>query len=364
MDELVADQVRLGGRAPAKEFFEQGFVEVFERIRTRHDKSVPMTVYYAFRQVDAVAEGTASTGWETMLGALIQTGWLITGTWPIRTEQAGGLRALGRNALASSVVVVCRPREASAEATDVRGFVDALRTELPEALRRLQQGAIAPVDLPQAAVGPGIRVFSRYRKVLEDDGSGMSVRSALARINEVLDQVLNEQEGDFDADTRFALAWYRQYGYATGQFGEADNMARARNTAVDRLARGGILTSAAGKVALIAAADLPARYDVLSDERTSAWEVLHHLIAILDRDGLPAAAAFLLDVQARPDAAVDVELVRELAFLLFSIAEKNGWTQPALAFNTVVTAWPDVLQAGRSARSDNGDPAAFEFEED
>ena len=208
-------------------------------------------------------------------------------------------------------------------------------------------------------------VFSRYAKVIENDGTTMTVRSALARINEILDQVLNEQEGDFDAATRFAIAWYRQHGYATGKFGVADDLARARNTAVETMVRDGILTSAAGKVTLLSPAAMPEDYDVLDDDRVGVWEVLHHLIAILERDGLPVAGAFLASAQERPDGAIDTELVKELAFLLFSIAEKNGWTQDALAFNTVATAWPDdrpsvALDAGDGP----GEQAAFEFEED
>jgi len=191
----------------------------------------------------------------------------------------------------------------------------------------------------------------------------MTVRSALARINEILDQVLNEQEGDFDAATRFAIAWYRQHGYTTGKFGVADDLARARNTAVATMVRDGILTSTAGKVALLSPPALPQDYDVLADDRVGAWEVLHHLIAFLERDGLPAAGAFLASAQARPDGAIDVELVKELAFLLFSIAEKNGWTQDALAFNTVATAWPDIVQAARSVQTDTAEQSAFEFEQ-
>ena len=207
-------------------------------------------------------------------------------------------------------------------------------------------------------------VFSRYAKVIENDGTTMTVRSALARINEILDEVLNEQEGDFDPATRFAIAWYRQHGYSTGNFGVADGLARARNTAVETLVRDGILTSAAGKVTLLAPARLPDDYDILDDDRVGVWEALHHLIAILDRDGLQAAGTFLARALERPDGAVDFELIKELAFLLFSIAEKNGWTQDALAFNTVATAWPEIVQAARMTQDRPGEQAAFAFEED
>lgn len=365
-EELVADHQRWGGKARAKEVFEAGFERVFTSLHSAHTADAPMAVYYAFRQSDTSSDGAASTGWETLLEAMIRAGWTIDGTWPMRTEQAGGLRALGRNALASSVVVVCRRREDGHGTTDRRGLIDALHAELPAALRELQQGHIAPVDLPQAAIGPGMSVFSRYGAVLEPDGSKMTVRSALARINEILDEVLNEQEGDFDATTRFAIAWYRQYGYGMGKFGDADNLARARNTSVDTLDRDEILTSRAGKVQLIKPADLEWDYDVLADDHTSAWEALHHTIKVLERDGIAPAGDFLREATGRPDGAVDLDLVKELAFLLFSLAEKNGWTKDALSFNALATSWPDIVHAMKRAEgSGPGDTQdALDFEGD
>jgi putative DNA methylase len=347
----------------ARDFFEAGFRNVFARARERALTDFPITVYYAFKQSDASEDGTASAGWETLLDGMIRSGWAITATWPMRSELTNRMLSQRKNALASSVVLALRPRPDDAPTTDRRGLIAALHSELPDALRTLQQGAIAPVDLAQAAIGPGMTVFSRHAKVIENDGSTMTVRSALARINEILDEVLNEQEGDFDSSTRFAIAWYRGHGYATGKFGVADDLARARNTAVDTMARDGIVRSAAGKVKLLSPADMPEDYDVVSDDRVSHWEVLHHLIARLGGDGLPAAGAFLAEVEARPYGAIDSELVKELAFLLFSIAEKNGWTQDALAFNTVATAWPDIVEAARSAPSDTGEQAAFDLEE-
>jgi putative DNA methylase len=363
-EELVANPYRHDGSDGAKEFFEDGFRRVFARAREAALPDFPITVYYAFKQSDAGDDGTSSTGWETLLDGMIRSGWAITATWPVRSEASNRMLSHGTNALASSIVLALRPRPGDAPTTDRRGLIAALHDELPDALRRLQQGTIAPVDLPQAAIGPGMAVFSRYAKVIENDGTTMTVRSALARINEILDQVLNEQEGDFDAATRFAIAWYRQHGYATGKFGVADDLARARNTAVETLVRDGILTSAAGKVTLLSPVAMPEGYDVLADDRVGAWEVLHHLIALLERDGLPAAGGFLANTQERPDGAIDTELVKELAFLLFSVAEKNGWTQDALAFNTVATAWPDVVQAARSLQPSSGDQAAFDFTEE
>lgn len=363
-EELVANPYRHHGKIGAKRFFEDGFRRVFARARESALDDYPITVYYAFRQSDSGDDGTASTGWETLLDGMIRAGWTITATWPMRSERGGRMLAVGTNALASSILLALRPRPDDAPTTDRRGLIAALHDELPEALRKLQQGTIAPVDLPQAAIGPGMAVFSRYAKVIENDGATMTVRSALARINEILDEVLNEQEGDFDPSTRFAIAWYRQQGYATGNFGAADDLARARNTAVETMALDGILTSAAGKVTLLAPSKMPEKYDVVTDDRVGVWEVLHHLIALLQREGLLAAGAFLANVRERPDGAIDVELVKELAFLLFSIAEKNGRTQDALAFNTVATAWPDIVQASRSTHPAAGEQKAFDFEED
>jgi putative DNA methylase len=364
VEELVANPYRHGGKDGARKFFEHGFRSVFARARESALPDFPVTVYYAFKQSESSLDGSASTGWETLLEGMIRSGWAITATWPVRTELSGRLISNNTNALASSIVLSLRPRPEDAPTTDRRGLIAALHNELPEALRKLRQGRIAAVDMPQAAIGPGMAVFSRYAKVIENDGTMMTVRSALARINEILDQVLNEQEGDFDASTRFAIAWYRGHGYATGKFGVADDLARARNTAVETMVRDGILTSAAGKVTLLSPAKMPQGYDVLADDRVGAWEVLHHLIAFLERDGLPVTGAFLASAQERPDGAIDVELVKELAFLLFSIAEKNGWTQDALAFNTVATAWPDIVHAARSTRTGSGEQAAFDFVED
>ena len=361
-EELVANPYRHDGREGAKQFFEDGFRRVFARARESALADYPITVYYAFKQSDGGDDGVASTGWETILTAIIDAGWAITATWPVRSERAGRMRDVGSNALASSIVLALRPRPEEAPTTDRRGLITALHDELPDALRKLQQGAIAPVDLPQAAIGPGMAVFSRYAKVIENDGTTMTVRSALARINEILDQVLNEQEGDFDAATRFGIAWYRQHGYATGKFGVADDLARARNTAVETLVRDGILASAAGDVTLLSPAAMPEEYDVLEDDRVGIWEALHHLIAILERGGVQVAGAFLARAQERPDGAVDYELVKELAFLLFSIAEKKGWTKDALAFNTVATAWPEIVQASRMTQDGAGAQATFEFE--
>ena len=363
-DELVANPYRHDGKDGARQFFEDGFRSVFARARQSARAEFPITVWYAFKQSETDASGEASTGWETLLEGMIRSGWTITSTWPNRSELGNRMIASGNNALASSIVLSLRPRPEDAPTTDRRRFISALEAELPDALRKLQQGQIAPVDLPQAAIGPGMAVFSRYSAVLEPDGSAMSVRSALARINEILDQVLNEQEGDFDLTTRFSIAWYRQHGYASGRYGDAELLANARGVAVQSLDRDGVLISRAGTVQLIRPANLGVGYDPLGDAHISTWEVLHHLIRVLEADGITPAGDLLREALARPDAAIDPDLVKELAHLLFRIAEANRWTKDALSFNTLVTSWPEILEVARAARQRGAAQAALDFTED
>lgn len=363
-EELVANPYRHGGKKGAEDFFESGFRQVFANARRAATSQFPITVYYAFKQSESDDSGEASTGWETLLEGMIRSGWEITSTWPLRSERGGRMISVGTNALASSILLSLRPREDGSPTTDRRGLIAALEAELPDALRKLQQGQIAPVDLPQAAIGPGMAVFSRYSAVLEPDGKKMTVRSALTRINEILDQVLNEQEGDFDTTSRFAIAWYRQHGYGVGKFGDADNLARARNTSVDVMDRDEILTSRAGSVQLIKPADLGRDYDVSSDPYTSNWEALHHLIKVLAQDGIAPAGGFLQAALSRQDGAVDADLVKELAHLLFRIAEGNGWTKDALSFNNLVTSWPEVLDTARAEKRPTSAQGGLDFEDD
>ncbi|MGD8201368.1 DUF1156 domain-containing protein [Ornithinimicrobium sp. W1679] len=362
-EELVANAYRQPGKTAAKEFFEKGFYDVFRNARRGAETDSLMTVYYAFKQSETTEGGESSSGWQTLLDGMIRGGWSITATWPLRSERGGRMVAIGTNALASSIVLALRPRPNDAPKTDRRGYIAALQSELPEALRNLQQGAIAPVDLPQAAIGPGMAVFSRYSSVLEPDGSPMSVRSALERINEILDQVLAEQETDFDATTRFAIAWYRQHGYGTGKYGDADNLARARNTAVDALERYGILTSRAGNVTLLRPSDLVEGYDVVDDPAVSTWEVLHHLLRALDDRGIDGAGRFLAEALSRPSGEVEGDLIKELGHLLFRVAEKQGWTKDAIAFNSVVTSWPDISAATEIRPGATQSTFAFEEED-
>ncbi|WP_072804380.1 DUF1156 domain-containing protein [Rhodococcoides yunnanense] len=340
LEELVANSFRHDGPDGARKFFEDGFRDVFRNARVNANNEFPITVYYAFKQQDSSAFGQASTGWETLLEGMIRSGWQITATWPMRSELGNRLLARGTNALASSIVLACRPRPEGAPRTDRRGFIQALKAELPQKLHELQQGAIAPVDVPQAVIGPGMAVFSRYSAVLEDDGSKMTVRTALQRINAILDEVLTELENDFDKETRFALTWFRQTGFDTGRFGDAESVANARGVNLDALQRAGILTTGGGKVALIAPADMPADYDPSTDTSISQWEVVMHLTRVLADGGVPAAATLL----GRVPRGVDWDLCKELASLLFKLAEDKKKTKLAVDFNNLGAAWNDIAR--------------------
>lgn len=346
-EELVANPYRHGGKQGAQTFFEEGFREVFRKARESALPEFPITVYYAFKQSENTEGEEASTGWETLLEGMIGSGWTITATWPVRSEASNRMLSAGTNALASSIVLALRPRPGDARRTDRRRFIAALKDELPRALRELQQGAIAPVDLPQAAIGPGMAVFSRYSAVLEDDGSMMSVRAALARINEVLDAVLVDQEGDFDPDTRFAIAWFRTFGFNPGPYGDADNIARARNASIEHLDRAGILSSRAGKVTLLSPEKLDEDYDPSTDPLISTWEVVMHLTRVLAADGIPAASALL----ARVPASIERDLCKELAFLMFSVSETRKQTKLAVEFNALGTAWNEIAAGASTAAS-------------
>ncbi len=357
-DELVADPFRRGGEELAGSFFEDGFTRVFRNIRSAVEATFPTTVFYAFKQAETDSKGTASTGWEVLLGGMISHGWQVTATWPVRTEMATRMRGFDSNALASSVVLTLRPRSSSSEAINRRSFLTAMRAELPKALLELQQGSIAPVDLAQAAIGPGMRVFSRYSKVVEADGSDMTVRTALALINQTLDEVLAQQEGDFDADTRFCLKWFQQFAFTEGDSGQADVLARATNTSVPGLVRGGVFRAVAGKAQLLGPADLEAAWDPVRDVRVSVWEVVVRLAKALNEDG-PAAATVLMEGAAH---RVDLDTAKELSYLLYSICERKGWAPVGLLFNGLGTSWNDLESAARSMGGRVvGDQATLDF---
>jgi putative DNA methylase len=344
-EELIAEPFRHGGKDKARVFFEQGMRDVFGRIREVSDPRFPTTIYYAFKQaegeeaVDDAPEtnvaSRSSTGWETFLQGLIDAAWQIDGTWPIRTERPGRLRDQLSNALASSIVLVCRVRPREAGVASRRDFLAALRRELPQALRNLQKGNIAPVDLAQAAIGPGMAVFSRYARVLEADGSPMGVRTALALINQSLDEVLAEQEGEFDADTRWALAWFDQNGFDEGAYGVAETLCTAKNTSVQGMKDAGILIAKGGKVRLKRKEELDADWDPATDERLTVWEATHHLIRSLD-GGEQVAAALLRKLGAM------AEVARDLSYRLYTVCERRKWAQDAIGYNALVLSWPDL----------------------
>jgi len=345
--ELVADPFRSGGdKATAEHRFEGGFERAFDNLRKSADPSYPMTVFYAFKQAEHDDGGTASTGWETMLAGMLNVGLSITATWPMRTERIGRPRDNKSNALASSIVLACRPRSETAGITDRRGFLAALHAELPKALRELQQGNIAPVDLAQAAIGPGIAVFSRYAKVVEPTGETMPVRSALTLINQVLDEVLAEQEGEFDGDTRFAIKWFEQYGFDEAGYDPAEGLARATNVSVKGLEEAGILVARAGRVRLLRRAELAADWDPTTDERMPVWEVTQQLVKALWDDGSESGAAELV----RRLGGLG-EAARDLAYRLYAICERRGWAEDALGFNALVTSWPEILRRAGSPGS-------------
>ena len=347
--ELVATPYRFGGnRRQAQAFFEQGLGSAFRRMREEGAHDYPVTIYYAFKQAEADIESDvgkmASTGWETMLSGLLTAGFAITGTWPMRSELSNRPVASGTNALASSVVLVCRPRDTTAPLSSRREFLSALKAELPDALRHLQHGNIAPVDLAQASIGPGMAIFSRYSKVMEADGTPMSVRTALGLINQALDDVVAEQEGEFDADTRWAIAWFQETGMEAGDFGRAELLSKAKVTSIQGMVEAGILEARAGKVRLLRRDELDEAWDPVTDERLTVWEMAQHLIHRLD-DGEVVAAALARRLGAT------AEVARDLAYRLYLICERKKWAQEALAYNALVVAWPQIKRLAASEPS-------------
>jgi putative DNA methylase len=339
--ELIAEPARQGSWDAAADFFEAGLRRSFTNMLAAQDERFPMTVFYAFKQeevADGDGGGHVSTGWETMLQGLLDSGAMITGTWPIRTERSGGLRDVGRAALASSIVLVCRRRPADAPLATRREFLSALKAELPDALLRLQHGNIAPVDLAQASIGPGMAIFSRYAKVVEADGRTMRVRSALTLINQVLDEILTAQEGDFDTETRWALAWFEEQGLEAGPFGKAETLSKAKNTAVNALVHAGILEASGNRVRLLARDELSATWDPATDDRLTVWEVTQHLIETLLSRGEGEAAGLLRRVGGLGETA------RELAYRLYMLCDRKKWASEALAYNALVVAWPEIAR--------------------
>jgi putative DNA methylase len=360
--ELTASASRFDGdKTKAKVHFESGFKETFAQLRKRLDQRFPLTVYYAFKQED---EGGVSdtdtenngidltTGWETLLDALISSGFTITATWPVRASQAWRMVAMNTNALASYIVLACRPRASEAPRVGRNAFVAELKRELPPALHHLQQGNVAPVDFAQAAIGPGMAVFSRYAAVLESSGKPMSVRTVLGIINGMKDELLGESVEDLDKDTRWAVQWFGEDGFEWGDSGKANLLANAQATSLTGLVADGILEVKGSNVRLIAPESLQADWDPEMDKRLTVWEMTHHLLRVYyhERKGDAATAALLRKLGTRADVA------RDLAYKLFTVCENRKWSREAQAYNSLVMGWPDLLRMSREILTETKTP--------
>ena len=362
--ELVATPHRFGGdRNEARAFFETGLGRATANMCAGQAGGYPMTLFYAYKQAETEADDrgngtTASTGWETMLSGLLESGFAITGTWPVRSELTTALKK-NTNALASSIVLACRPRPADAPTVRRRDFAAALKGELPAAIRRLQAENIAPVDLAQAAIGPGMAVFSRYARVLEANGAAMGVRDALGEINRVLDETLAEAEGDLDADTRFCVTWFAQYGTNERPYGEAEVLFTATNTSSAGLERAGVIRSGGGRVRLKRRDELAADWHPAQDNRITDWECAQHLVRTMTTGGGAVEAARLAAAMEPARAA----RAHALAYRLYTVAERRGWSEEALAYNIFITSWPQI-QTEMARLSDDGAQGELALEQE
>ena len=352
-EELVATPYRFeGSTEKARDFFEDGMLHTCQQIYQYAREDIPVTIYYAYKQSDTDEDSkTASTGWETMLSAIIRAGFAITGTWPMRTEMANRSIASGTNALASSIVLVCRKRPADAPQTTRRGFIAELKRELRPALQKLQRSNIAPVDLAQSAIGPGMGVYSRYGRVLEADGSAMTVRSALQIINQELDVYFNEQDGELDANSRFCVDLYTQNAFNNLKFGDADTLARAKNTSVAALAAKGVLSAEKGIVRLLTREELPEKVDPREE---SIWLLCQQLTRAMETGGVEACAQIVA-----PMLGSNAERAKDLAYRLYTLAERKGWTQEGYAYNALVVAWREIQS--RAAELQQATPEQTSF---
>lgn len=342
-EELVATPYRHGSKEKAEEFFLDGMTQAMSRLAEQTHQAFPVTIFYAFKQSESKGDtGTSSTGWETFLDAVSRAGFAVTGTWPMRTEYTGNLKK-AVNALASSIVLVCRPRAADAPTISRRQFLRELNQVLPEALDEMTRGSgddrspVAPVDLSQAIIGPGMAVFSKYAAVLEADGTPMSIRTALQLINRFL------AEDDFDADTQFCLHWFEQNGWKEGAFGDADILARAKGTSVDGVRQTGVLYASGGVVRLLRWAEYPSDWDPRSDTRLPVWEALHQLIRIFKTEGESGTGAVLAALEGKAEAA------RQLAYRLYTLCERAGWAEDARAYNEIIASWSAIESAAVKA---------------
>ena len=339
-EELVATPYRHGNKQKAEVFFLDGMTEAMHRLAEQAHPAFPTTIYYAFKQSDTTDIGTGNTGWETFLEAVLRAGFAITGTWPMRTELANRMIGSGTNALASSIVLVCRQRDSDAITVSRREFLRELKEELRDAVELMIGGAegispVAPVDLAQAVIGPGMAIFSKYAAVLEADGSTMTVHSALMVIN----KMLTEGGDDFDGDTQFCLSWLDELGWAAGEFGQADVLARAKGTSVEGVREAGVVEAGSGRVRLLKPAEYPADWNPEEDNRTPVWEALHQMIRALQSDGETAAGALLSRMPER------AEPIRNLAYRLYTLCERKGWAEEARGYNELITSWLGIEAA-------------------
>ncbi len=338
-EELIADPYRHDTKAQAEAYFVNGMTQAMRRLAEQAHPGYPTTIYYAFKQSEKRdGRGVSSTGWETFLEAVIKAGFAVTGTWPMRTELGNRMVGRGANALASSIVLVCRRRPADAPRATRRNLRDELEAELPAALVHLQRANIAPVDLAQAAIGPGMAIFTRYANVFHPAGERVTVREALTFINRTLDEILTAQEGEFDADSLWALTWFDQHGFDAGEFGSAETLATAKNTSVRGMAQAGILHAQAGRVRLLRPQELPDDWDPTADDRLSTWEVVHHLVRVLRQGGEMGAAAMLHRLGNAAGGA------RELCYRLYTLCERKQRAAEALDYNGLVQSWPEIAR--------------------
>jgi putative DNA methylase len=358
-EELVATPYRHGSKEKAEAFFMDGMTRAIHNLAVQAHPAFPVTIYYAFKQSETKEGSTTSTGWVTFLEAVIQAGFSIDGTWPMRTEMANRMIGSGTNALASSIVLVCRKRESSAETISRRDFQRQLREEMPEALETMIGGEtgqtpIAPVDLAQAAIGPGMAIYSKYDAVLNQDGSRMSVHDALVLINRAITDYLSPDSGDFDADTQFCSSWFEQYGWSSGQFGEADTLARAKGTSVDGVNAAGVIESGGGKVSLLKWADYQSDWDPTKDERTPIWEACHQMIRRLNNSGESAAGELLAKMPEKGEA------IRQLAYHLYTLCERKKWAEEARAYNELIGSWHAIVAASHET-GHSGEQTGLDF---
>lgn len=350
-EELVATPYRHGGKTEADSFFLSGMTQAIASLARQSHSEYPATVYYAFKQSEVEQEGLSSTGWATFLQAVIDAGYSIMGTWPVRTERSARTIATGTNALANSVVLVCRKKEATAEIITRAEFIRALKRELPPAIAELQAANIAPADMPQSAIGPGMGVFSRYKAVLESDDSPMTVKAALQLINRELDEYLGGIQGEFDPDTRFAITWFEQNGMGKGDYGTANSIATARGISVESVKHAGIVDSAAGKVRVLKRDELEPDWNPDTDTHLTIWECLQHLVRLHEKDGISHSTALILKkIGDKADA------VKDLAYCLYDIcANKRQDAKEATAYNALIADWTELTREAATIHDTRGD---------